>query len=535
MMNWFLDQFWGKKIEQETEHYLQDLALSPTRASQRNVRELLARFNAAPGPKITLGKTLWGEPVSVPLAEIVRAYGQIGGGMGAGKSFTGGNIAGRIIDQAPYDPTIGLGGLDQKHEFYLILLFLLEKKLNALERSDPLATERLRQRISICDFSCTDPLTSYNILAPWPGADQEFFAAERADLLLDMLEGGDDLSLSGKTLLEKLILLLSEFGLPIGYLNRVLDNESLRRRLVARCRNPSVAAYFAQRFRDVPRPTIAALQRRIESLMASDGVRLALNGPSAPDYRRLQDQSAFVFINCFGGNISRRVQRILQSLIASDVTHSVFARRETEKPFLWICDEAQNFFLTPTLRENMAQVLTMGRSFGSYFLFLTQNISTAVQDPRILAVLHTNIRWALALRSDPSDCAFMKPALPVTGRRFRPEMNPFAEKSFYSLTEERALALDEVAHLPDRTAWVWFKALSAEAIKIRTRELAIPQGPELEDATLSLQRDPGIGMRLSRREYDRLVAERDREWAEEDGDLGASLEEAYQRSRGVAE
>src|SRR5579875_492289 len=300
MMSWLLNQLWGKKIEEETNRYVRDLALSPAQASRRNVQDLLARFNAAPGPKITLGETTWGEPVQVPLAEIVRAYGQIGGGMGTGKSCAAGNIAAAIIDQAAYHSTIGFGGIDQKREFYLILLYLLNEKLNALERADPAAADRLRQRIFICDFSCTDPLTSYNILAPWPGADLEFFASERADLLLDMLEGGDDLSLSGKTLLQKVIILLSEFGLPIGYLHRVLDDDDFRHRLVARSRNEAVGAYFSQRFRDVPKPTIAALQRRIEALLASEGVRLALNGPSAPDYRQLQDQSAFVFINCFG-------------------------------------------------------------------------------------------------------------------------------------------------------------------------------------------------------------------------------------------
>ncbi len=531
MMHWILDQFLGKRIEQETDRYLQELALSPTLASQKTVTELLKRFTAEPGPKVTLGETLWGEAVTVPLAEIVRAYGQIGGGMGVGKSFTAGNIAKALIDRAAYDSTVGFGCIDAKRELYLIILFLLGEKLNVLERSDPPAAERLRQRIFICDFSCFNPVTSYNILAPWPGTDRELFASERADLLLDMLEGGDDLSLSGKTLLQKLILLLSEFGLPIGYLHRILDNESFRRRLVARSQHEAVAEYFAQRFRDVPKPTIAALQRRLDALLVSEGIRMVLNGPSAPDFRRLQDGSAIVLINCFGVNISRGVRRLLHALIGSDSSRSVFARRERERPFLWICDEAQNFFLTPTLRENMAEVLTMGRVFQSHYLFLTQNISTAVQDPRMLAILHTNIRWALALRSDPADCAFMKPALPVTGRRVRPEMNPFAEKSFYSLAEERALVLDEVGHLPDRTAWVWFKALSAEVIQVRTRELAVPQGHELENATLSLQRDPNVGMRLSRREYDRLVAGRDRQWAEEEGDLGASLEEVYQRNR----
>jgi hypothetical protein len=532
-MRWLLDQLFGARIEKETARYLGQLALLPALASQKNATELLERFDAELGLKVTLGTTPWGQPVRVPLAELVRAYGQIGGGMGTGKTWVAGNIGAAIIDRAAYDPTVGLGCVDAKRDLFLVLLFLLQEKLKELERSDPSAAEGLRQRIFICDFGCTDPVTSYNILAPWAGSDLEFFAASRTDLLLDLLEGGDDLSLSGKAVLQKLILLLAEFRLPIGLLNSVIDNENLRRRLVARSRNENVAMYFTQRFPSVPKPTIAALQRRIEALLACEAVRLVLNGPSAPDFRRLQDQSAIVLVNCFGENISRGVRRLLHCLILSDGCRSVFARQEKEKSFLWVCDEAQNFFLTPTLRENMADVLTMGRSFGSYFLYLTQNVSTAVQDARILAILHTNIRWALALRGEPSDCAFLRSALPVTGRRLRPEMNPFAERSFYSLAEERALVLEEMGSLPDRTAYAWFKARSPEAIKIKTQELAVPQGGDLDMATRSIRRDPGIGMRLSRKEYERLIAERDREWREEAGDLGASLEQAYQRTRGA--
>jgi len=152
----------------------------------------------------------------------------------------------------------------------------------------------------------------------------------------------------------------------------------------------------------------------------------------------------------------------------------------------------------------------------------------------MLSVIHTNIRWTFSMRGEPCDCAFLKPALPVTGRRVRPQANPFAEKSFYPVAEERTLALDEIGRLPDRVGYLWFKARAAEAIKMRTRELTIPQGRELELATLPLRRDPSIGMRHARGEYDRLIAERDHEWREEKGGLGANLAQAYQRTRGAA-
>lgn len=429
-MNWLLDQFLGNKIERETERYLSQLAISPTLASHRNATELIQRFKADPGPTVTLGETPWGEPVTVPLDELVRAYGLVTGGTGSGKSMFALGILNALIEAAPYAAGTGFGVLDAKGDLFQGTLFLLEQRLKHLARLDPPAAEELRRRIVIYDFSSRDPISSYNILARWPGAEPDFFASSRADLLLDLLEGGDGLSLSGTAVLQKLLLLLSEFNLPVTSLDDVLHDEGLRGRLLARCRNGSVAAYFARQFPTVPKPTLAAIERRLEALFASEGVRLALAGNTAPDFRQLQDEGQIVLINCFGESIARSVRRLLQALVISDIRQSVFARSEKESPFLWLCDEAQNFFSTAKLRENMSDLLTMSRSFGTHFLYLTQNISTAVQDPRMLSILHTNIRWAFAMRGEPSDCAFLKSALPVTGRKARPQTNPFAEKTF---------------------------------------------------------------------------------------------------------
>ena len=137
------------------------------------------------------------------------------------------------------------------------------------------------------------------------------------------------------------------------------------------------------------------------------------------------------------------------------------------------------------------------------------------------------------MRGNPSDCAFLKPALPVTGRMVRPQVDPFAPKSFYSISEERAILLDAIAHLPDRVGYFWLKARSRQAIRIRTSDLSIPQGSALERLILPLRRDPSIGKRLSCKEYERQIADRDRQWlGEADASMGETLKKAYRRGRG---
>src|SRR2546426_540830 len=107
MLKWILDQLFGRRLEQETSRYLHELARSPVNASRRNATELIERLCALPGPKVTLGETLWGEAVQAPLEEIVKACGLITGGMGSGKSMFGLGILESLIALLPAARTIG--------------------------------------------------------------------------------------------------------------------------------------------------------------------------------------------------------------------------------------------------------------------------------------------------------------------------------------------------------------------------------------------------------------------------------------------
>src|SRR5262249_46895237 len=92
--------------------------------------------------------------------------------------------------------------------------------------------------------------------------------------------------------------------------------------------------------------------------------------------------------------------------------------------------------------------------------------------------------------------------------------------------------------LGDRCGWLWLRSESPEAILIRTRELSLPGSRELEQAVAPLLGGPAFGGRLSRIEFDQLVAERERRWKTEGkADVESSnVEEfftkAYRSARG---
>jgi hypothetical protein len=528
-MRWIMDRFFGGRVQQHTERYLADLKHSSMRTSRSQATKLIEALSDTSGPSILLGETSTGAKVSMPLADVLSSHAMVAGGTGAGKTRFALLIIKSLIGLLPEKETIGCCILDPKGETFAGALYLVKQRLGQLGEAK---ARELRRRVVVIDFSFHDPLSSYNILARWPNTEADFFAGSRADVLLDLLPGSDALSLGGSALLRKAILLLSEFGLPIGWLDDLLLDDSFRRRLLVRSSDKEVVEYFSRQFPSVPKQTIAALSRRMEALFSSTALRCVLSGQTAPDFRALQDDGKIVLINCAGSNLSRGVRRVLQALLVSDFWQAVSARQRRDAPFLLIPDEAQNFFITERLRDQMTDFLCMSRSFGVHGLFLTQSIAGAVQDSRILNTLLTNIRWSFAMRGEPGDAAYLKAALPVTGRKPRPQTSPFEEPSFHTLHEERLIALESVANLPDRMGYLWLKSRAQNAFLMRTADLDLPVASELEDEILALRSDPTFGMRQSKKEYDRIAEQRNREWrCEASSDMSTNLEGAYRRVR----
>ena len=68
---------------------------------------------------------------------------------------------------------------------------------------------------------------------------------------------------------------------------------------------------------------------------------------------------------------------------------------------------------------------------------------------------------------------------------------------------------------------------------MRTADLALPAPNELERDINTLRSDPTFGARQSRKEFDRMTEERNREWRSElPSDISTTLAGAYRRGRG---
>jgi hypothetical protein len=526
MIRTVLDFLFGRSLARQTAEYLDHLSTASVRSSRQQATGLLTSLAEQDERKVILGRTEWGETVSVPIAELTSGHGLITGGTGSGKTRFALGIIRALLMQSP---PVGFGILDPKGDIFVGTLALLARRVKDLEASDTTLADEVRQRIVILDVPARDPVSPYNILAKGPHAELGYFAESRAELLLDLLPGGDAISLGGSAVLRRCIMLLSAAGMPATFIPTLLHDDGLRSRLVNTFGDREMRDYFAGQFAKMPSQTIAALSRRMDALFASDAVRMSLSGPTAPDFRALQDAGYIVLVNCFGENLSRGVRRLLQALVLSDIAQSIFARERRDRPFTWFCDEAQLLLGNERTRNHLTDIWTLSRSFGSFLTCLTQNVSSAVNDSTVLHTLHTNVRWTFSMRGDPSDAAFLKSALPITGQKVQPRANPLEQPRLYSPADERANELNGIAHLPDRLGFLWLKARSAEAIKIRTASVALPH----ESVADELRRDPTIGMRMSRKEQQRALAERQTAIKPEtQPEPGNALADAYRRRRG---
>jgi hypothetical protein len=494
-MNWFS---WNDKgTKQATKEYLDKLRRAQHQDTEATVLE---RLRAAPR-RVALGQTPNHRSVELPL-DLLTNFSVTTGSQGSGKTmFVLLLVSAMLRSGRPF------GLVDAKGDLFDRALYLISKFPDVWDR------------VVIVDFSNRDVVSPYNLLVP-QGDDLDYFLTRRLETLKELLPAQDRLSLRGTSLLKQVIALLAELRLPITLVEKALTDARLRARLVRGCHNPETKWYFQKIFSTESQATIGAVRARISALFASESIQLSLGGASAPDFRRLQDEGKIVLVNCAGPRITRGVRLFLLGLILSDIRQSIFAR-VIKNPYLWFMDEAQNLFKTPSQQDDVAEVLNTGRSFGTFFHFITQHLETAISKREILDVLHQNLTWSFTLRSDPKDCSFLQPVLPASGRRLKPS-RPFQEPEFLTREEERRFLFERIAHLPNRTGYLFLKAHAPEAILLNTNTVEI--GDDFEDVVREMKETPEFGGRVRR------PRDTEKEVSDDAGDVFTRMEEDFQNS-----
>ena len=521
-----------KKIQQATGKFLSELAPYQPSRYRRRVDERLTKLEGRGGPLMCIGSTKWGRSIHMPLDHLF-AHSLIVGASGAGKSY----IALQIILGLLGESDAGFGLLDAKGELYGLVVHYLYAFLYQLS---PTYREAFKRRITLIDFSDSQMISPYNILLPHSGQDLEVLVNNRLDTISDLFsDDTSGITPRMRTVLKYFFVLASNARIPLTSIDKLIDDRRLLEHFVSHCPDERVRNYFHSRFDKEPEITVQAVRQRLDAILASESVRLALSADTAPDFRKLQDEGAIVLVNTAGRNISRSVSLLLQILILQDIKQSIFSRKEARFPYLWFFDEAQNFYRSRSAQSSMNEILTMARSFGSFACLMTQAATSAISDSDALNTLLANIRWLLMFRSTSRDARLIEPAIPLTGNCQRPQRHPYEQPEYMGLEEEKRHRLNAINYLPDRRAYLWLKSEMPEAVMIQTANVPSPQAvagcsqQEFERFVGSEE----LGQRIKREELLSQIKKDQREMkdikaaetSKGSDDLLQSLEEEYKK------
>jgi len=491
------------RLNRETNRVLDSYACF-VRRPQSELEEKLRQLKPEGEPTILLGATPWQQDLVLTLDRL-SAHGLIVGASGSGKSYCALSMLSQMLS-ASTSNIPSFGTLDAKGE----LFDKAKSYLHAhLFRLSPEERERVRRRIVVIDFSNDEFITPYNILARKGYLADELMIANRIDTISEQFAGLSALSVRMRMTLKYFFLLMAEFDLPLSCFERLCVDSVLLAALVERSQNLAVRDYFLHRFDGESRSTILSVRQRIDALLISEGVRLSLSASSAPDFTALQDKGFIVLVNTAGRTITRGISELLQGLILSDIKQSVF-RRSSSQRFIWFFDEAQNLYKTSANREHMVDLLTMGRSFNSFFVLLTQSLTSAIRDADVLNSVLANVKWIVMLRSTLRDAELIAPAIPATGTCAKPRRNPFEPPAYLSEAEEIRAKLREITRLPDRQAYCWLKAQLPTAVRIsppcvrEPHEIAGCRSEQFEEFVRSQPLGQGIAKNEIAREMDQL-------------------------------
>ena len=501
-----VQRLFKRKLSLDTAQSLDALA-QVNHHRQEKLSEALAKLAPHGEQSISFGTAAWGQNASLSVDKALT-HGLVLGASGAGKSFVALSLISQMLALTATKNDFSFAILDAKGELFERVIPYLYAHLYRLS---PDEREKFQKRIAIIDFANTSAIAPYNILAKQTFVPDELIVANRIDTISEQFSGLSEVSVRMKMILRYLLLLLTEQKLPISFLERLCIDPLLLSSLVDRSANLQVKDYFQHRFDDESKSTLLALRQRIDSLLISEGVRLSLSASSAPDFTALQDQGAIILINTAGRTINRGVSELLQGLILSDIKQSVFRRTNPGRRFLWFLDEAQNLYHSPANRAHMVDLMTMARSFGSFFVLLTQSLTSAVHDQDILNSIMANVRWLVMLRSTPRDAQLIAPSIPLTGTVAKHKHNPYGETKYLTEAEELKGRLNEISKLPDRLGYLWLKASLPASVKMTT--LAVPKPHEVARTTPeefeSFVQGASLGQGISKADIVRAIRERE--------------------------
>jgi hypothetical protein len=283
-------------------------------------------------------------------------------------------------------------------------------------------------------------------------------------------------------LLKNAFLVLSELGLSLVELPRLLLDTPYRELLLPRLTNPVARDYFQREYPQNPASVLtwaAPVLNKLGGLIFDQEIQPMLTGPSTINFRAILDGQQILLVNLPKGVIGEGVSALLGAFIVAHLQKAALSRNEAlaRPPFYLYLDEFQNY-----TTDNIKDILSESRKYNLSLIMAHQYLdqlspallSAVLNTTGILNCFRVGYRdgYALApyLFSSPGALSEEETQVKMSHLAGVPLLH--FQRQVKPLGWEGLAA--QLANLPDRVFWSRQRGLMVPQ-KLRTPDMPIPR------------------------------------------------------------
>jgi len=439
------------------------------------------KVQESPEKKLLLGssRTRKGEAFKVwlPVERLFSGHSIVLGATGGGKSYF---VLSLIVQLLTMNHATPLLVVDYKNELAdLLVRRYLPAVLSTM--SEERRAQFLERLVVVNPFS-TKYITPLQILKRDPSISIELQAHDVCSVFEKTL--GLELGPRQLIIMRYCLQIAIEQGLSFPMIKNIIENPYLLASLVRKCRLPDVRSYFCNRFPREPSQSVLSLSSRIDTMLLTPQVRLVLSGRENIDFNSLL-RGKVVIINIGSPPYGcHDVAKFFGTLFFYKIAQAILSRPiDPSPPDAFIVMDEHQEGLTRELSLQMRRLLALARFKKMWFWLINQQMTPQLS-PDLIKVINTNTNFKALFRCSFEDAQHFGQALPVTGRRLKPQksfFDPSEKSSVYSLGEEKRLLEEEMAQLPDRWFYYYDKRKPYKAQLVRSQTLDIAKAIQLSN------------------------------------------------------
>lgn len=361
---------------------------------------------------LRVGHLLSGPPVRVRPGELLRS-GIVAGSSGSGKTHFGVYEVDQLLRRAfgfglaagttPLELELEL--IDPKSEtFELVAL--------ALATLHEEAPDELRERIATSVRVITWSSERISPFAPYAKDLRDsdaFHAYVRTDVATTASRQDYPETVRQLRFMTDRLLTAKRFPPNLTFLTRLLRDAAFRARIVEPIADPDVRAYFLDLDANVPKQTVAAYLRRVQTELSFPEVRLALGVPPDALARLLPRAGAAPIVLADFGPAGKLPAGICLERAGHHVIDTLrgSARRDPARPKVLVIEELPTLLAgAPALVEPLATAARTLRSAGVGVWYITQDFVGAVSAD-LARTLQLNAFWLAVFRSGKAEAEWL--------------------------------------------------------------------------------------------------------------------------------